>query len=127
MLYVLKLAKQLLLISQLIEQFFKVKFEGTKCWLKSFDLNKMIAKVFKKEYYINRLELLNPWLQNVAPRLKGVTWYQTFGQFSMHVLTTKDKNNLVEGMDLNGDHDLNFCIDVCMVKHHHTPYDCKSE
>ncbi len=32
-LYVLKLAKQLLLISQLIEQIFKVKFEGTKCWL----------------------------------------------------------------------------------------------
>ncbi len=69
----------------------------TKCWLKSFDLNKMIAKVFKKEDYINWLELLNPWLQNVAPRLKGVTWHQTFGQFFMHVLTTMDKNNLVEG------------------------------
>jgi hypothetical protein len=47
-LYVLKLAKQLLLISQLIKQFFKVKFEVTKCWLKSFDFNKMIVKVVQE-------------------------------------------------------------------------------
>jgi hypothetical protein len=40
----------------------------------------------------------------------------------MHALITMDKNNLVEGMDLNGDHDLSFCIDVCMVKHHSTPF-----
>jgi hypothetical protein len=40
-LYVLKLTKQLLLISQLIEQIFKVKFEMTKCWLKfPINLNK---------------------------------------------------------------------------------------
>jgi hypothetical protein len=40
----------------------------------------------------------------------------------MHVLTTMDKINLVEGMDLNGNHDLSFCIDVCIVKHHCTPF-----
>jgi hypothetical protein len=40
----------------------------------------------------------------------------------MCVLKTMDKNNLVEGMDLNGNHDLSFCIDVSMVKHHRTPF-----
>jgi hypothetical protein len=38
-LYVTKLAKNLLSINQLIEQSFKVEFEATKCWLKSYDLN----------------------------------------------------------------------------------------
>jgi hypothetical protein len=37
-LYVPKLAKNLLSIIQLIEQGFKVEFETTKCWLKSYDL-----------------------------------------------------------------------------------------
>jgi len=36
MLYVLKLAKQLLLISQLINQIFKVKFEMTKMLVEIF-------------------------------------------------------------------------------------------
>jgi hypothetical protein len=36
-LYVPKLVKNMLLVSQLIEQGFKVEFEATKCLLKSFD------------------------------------------------------------------------------------------
>jgi hypothetical protein len=31
-----------------------------------------------------------------------------------------DKNNLVEGIDFNGDHDLNFCNGCVYGKHHHT-------
>jgi hypothetical protein len=31
-----------------------------------------------------------------------------------------EKNNLVEGMDLNGDHDLNFCDGCVYGKHHYT-------
>jgi hypothetical protein len=38
-LYVPKLAKKSLSTNQLIEQGFKVEFEATKCWLKSYDLN----------------------------------------------------------------------------------------
>ncbi len=51
-LYVPKLAKTLLSITELIEQGFKVEFETTKCWLKSYDLNlKWFLKLFKKEGY----------------------------------------------------------------------------
>jgi hypothetical protein len=40
----------------------------------------------------------------------------------MHALTTMDKNNVMEGMDINGDHDLNF-YDRCEYgKHHCTPF-----
>jgi hypothetical protein len=31
----------------------------------------------------------------------------------MQTLITMERNNLVEGMDFNGDHDLNFC-DACV-------------
>jgi hypothetical protein len=40
----------------------------------------------------------------------------------MQALTTMDKNNLVEGMDFNGDHDLNFCDRCVYGKHHNTPF-----
>jgi hypothetical protein len=40
-----KLAKNLLLINQLIEQIFKVEFEATKYWLAFFDSNKVIIEV----------------------------------------------------------------------------------
>jgi hypothetical protein len=33
-----------------------------------------------------------------------------------------ERNNLVEGMDLNGDHDLNFCDGCVYGKHHCTPF-----
>jgi hypothetical protein len=33
------------------------------------------------------------------------------------------RNNLVEGMDFNGDHDLSFYgMDVCMGKHYHIAF-----
>jgi hypothetical protein len=44
-LYVPKLAKNLLLFSQLIEYNFKVEFDATKCWLKYFYSNKMIGEI----------------------------------------------------------------------------------
>jgi len=62
----------LLLISQLIKLGFKVEIEGTKCWLKYFDSNKVIVKVIKKGRLYKLLELFNPWLQNVASRLRGM-------------------------------------------------------
>jgi hypothetical protein len=44
-LYVPKLAKNLLSINQLIEQSFKVEFQATKYWLTFFDSNKVIIEV----------------------------------------------------------------------------------
>ncbi len=49
-----------------------MEFEVAKCWLKFSDLNKMIVKIVQEKNYINWLELFNPWLYNVAPRLKEV-------------------------------------------------------
>jgi len=40
----------------------------------------------------------------------------------MQVLTIMDKINLVESIDLNGDHDLNFCNGCVYSKHHCTPF-----
>jgi len=40
----------------------------------------------------------------------------------MQTLTTMEKNNLVEGMDFNGDHDLSFYDGCVYGKHHHTPF-----
>jgi hypothetical protein len=37
-----------------------VEFEVAKCWLKSFDLNKMIVKIVQEINYISWLELFNP-------------------------------------------------------------------
>jgi hypothetical protein len=41
----------------------------------------------------------------------------------MHTLIIMEINNLVEGMDINGNHDLNLC-DECVYGHkqHHTPF-----
>ncbi len=47
-LYFPKLANNLLLVNWLIEQGFKVEFETTKCWLKSFNSNKVITKVIQE-------------------------------------------------------------------------------
>jgi hypothetical protein len=86
-----------------------VEFKATKCWLKSSHSKKVVVEVFKKECYISWLELLNPWLQNVAPRLRKMICGIKLKHVYMYILTTTDKNNLVKCMDLNGDHDLNFC------------------
>ncbi len=43
--YVPKLTKNLLSISQLTKQSFKVKFKATNCWLKSFHSKKMVVEV----------------------------------------------------------------------------------
>jgi hypothetical protein len=39
-----------------------VEFEITKCWLKSFDSNKVIAEVVQKGRLYKLVELFNPWL-----------------------------------------------------------------
>jgi len=36
-----------------------MEFKATKCWLKSFDSNKVIIEVVQE---VSWLELLNPWL-----------------------------------------------------------------
>jgi hypothetical protein len=43
-----KVGKNLLSISQYIEQGNKVEFEAPKCWLESFDSNKLIVEVVQK-------------------------------------------------------------------------------
>jgi len=65
------LAKNLLSINQLTKQGFMVEFETTKCWLKSFDSNKVIVEVVQE----GRLYKLVGVVQSlvVAIRLKGVT------------------------------------------------------
>jgi len=40
----------------------------------------------------------------------------------MQALIAMDKSNFVEGMDINGDHDLNFCDELVYGKHHCTPF-----
>ncbi len=51
-LYILKLANNLLSINKLMEQGFKVEFEATKCWSKSYDSNKVIVKtILKRRLY----------------------------------------------------------------------------
>jgi hypothetical protein len=40
----------------------------------------------------------------------------------MQTLITMEKNNLVESMDFNGDHDLNFYDGCVNHKHHLTPF-----
>ncbi len=47
-LYVPKLAKNCELINQLTKRGFKVDFEATKCWLKSFNSNKVIVKAIQE-------------------------------------------------------------------------------
>jgi hypothetical protein len=42
--------------------------------------------------------------------------------FICKLLATMEKKNLVEGMDLNGDHDLSFYDGSVYSKHHHTPF-----
>jgi hypothetical protein len=46
--------------------------------------------------------------------------FKRFKHIFMQALTTMDKNNLMEVMDLNGDHDLNLC-DRCMYGKHQYP------
>jgi hypothetical protein len=48
-LYVPKLAKNCQSINQLTKKGFKVEFENTKCWLKSFNSNKVIIKAIQEE------------------------------------------------------------------------------
>jgi hypothetical protein len=43
--YVSKLTKNLLSISYLIEQSFKVEFKATKCWLKSSHSKKVVVEI----------------------------------------------------------------------------------
>jgi hypothetical protein len=40
----------------------------------------------------------------------------------MQTLVTMERNNLVEGMDLNEDDDLNFCDECVYGKHHCIPF-----
>jgi hypothetical protein len=45
----------------------------------------------------------------------------------MQFLITMEKNDLVESMDFNGDHDLNFYDGCVNCKHHHTQFIFKWE
>jgi hypothetical protein len=38
----------------------------------------------------------------------------------MQTLATMDKNNIIEGMDISGNHDLNFFDECVYGKYHHT-------
>ncbi len=66
--YVPQLTKNLSSINQLTEQNFKVEFKPPNVLIQKI----WFLKLFKKECYIFWLELFNPWLQNVMPRLRKV-------------------------------------------------------
>jgi hypothetical protein len=72
-LYVLKLTKQLLWISQSIGQIFKMKFEATKCWLKSFDFNKMIIKVSEERRLYKLIGIVESLVAKCSIKIKRVT------------------------------------------------------
>lgn len=50
-LYILKLANNLLSINKLMEQGFKVEFEATKCWLKSSNSNQVIVEAIQERKF----------------------------------------------------------------------------
>jgi hypothetical protein len=68
--YIPKLAKNLLSINQLTKQGFMVEFETTKCWLKSFDSNKVIVEVLQKGRLYKLVGVVQFLI--VALRLRGV-------------------------------------------------------
>ncbi len=49
-------------------------------------------------------------------------WHERIEHVYMQTLTTMENINLVEGMDINGDHDLIFCDGRAYGKHHCTPF-----
>jgi hypothetical protein len=71
-LYVPKLAKNLLSIKQLIEKNFKVEFKTAKYLLMFFYSNKVIIEVVQDRRLYNLVKIAQSlvWLQNVTPRLR---------------------------------------------------------
>ncbi len=69
-LYVWKLAKNLLSINQFKEQGFKVEFETTKCWLKSFDSNKVIAKVIQERRLYKLIGIVQSLVAKCSTKFK---------------------------------------------------------
>jgi len=80
----------------------------------------MIVKTIQEKNYINWLELFNPWLYCSTKIKRSDLWHQRFEYVSMQALIIMDKNNFVESMDLNGNHDLNFYDELMYGKHHCT-------
>jgi hypothetical protein len=69
-LYVPKLAKNLLLINQLIEQSFKIEFEATKYWLAFFNSNKVIIKVVQEGRLYKLVKLVQSLVAECSTKIK---------------------------------------------------------
>jgi len=122
-LYVPKLAKNLLSINQLIEKSFKVEFEATKYWLTFFDSNKVITEVVQEGRLYKLVKVVQSLVAKCSTKIKkNYLWHQRLRHVYMQTLTTMEKNNFVESMDFNNDHDLNFYDRCVNRKHHHTQF-----
>jgi hypothetical protein len=64
------LAKNLLSISQLKKQGFKVEFETTKCWLKSYDSNKVIVEVIQERRLYKLIGIVQSSVVKYSTKIK---------------------------------------------------------
>jgi len=69
-LYVPKLAKNLLSINQLIEKSFKVEFEATKYWLTFFDSNKVITEVVQEGRLYKLVKVVQSLVEECSTKIK---------------------------------------------------------
>jgi hypothetical protein len=69
----------------------------------------MIVEVVQKGKLYKLIKVVQSLVANYnTKQKKNDLWHRIFKHFFMYSLRTLPKNNFVEGMDLNGDHDLSF-------------------
>jgi hypothetical protein len=69
-LYVPKLAKIWQSINQLTKIGFKVEFKATKCWLKSFNSNKVIVKTIQEGRLYKLIEIFQSLVGKCSAKIK---------------------------------------------------------
>jgi len=91
-----------------------MEFETTKCWLKTFDSNKVIVEAIQKRRLHKLARVAQSLIIKCSTKIKkNDLWHEKLKHVFIQALTTMDNNNLVENMDLNGNYDLSFC-DGCV-------------
>jgi hypothetical protein len=79
--------------------------------------------LFKKESYINWFGIVQCLVAKCKTKIKrSDLWHQKLGHVYIQTYLFPWLLNLVESMDLNGNHDLNFYGGCVYGKHHHTPF-----
>ncbi len=82
-----------------------------------------LLKLLKKKDYINWWSclIINSIMWHHLIKRSDL-WHKKLWYVYMQTLITMERNNLVESMDLNEDHDLSFCNGCVCGKHHCTPF-----